>query len=134
MLWCVCLDNTIGFTSAQEQEENSGLAHKASLFYYCPFFPTIPLSHPPISYTFFSLQNVTLIFSLVAFLSLFLSLKFSVSFSLWSSNYALNSSHAGRQDEIDLPLCSTSGTSGNPAQLWWLRVVSLYTPRVVSSA
>lgn len=46
MLWCICLDNTIGFTSAQEQEENSGLAHKASLFYYCPFFPHNPLLSP----------------------------------------------------------------------------------------
>lgn len=105
MLWCVCLDNTIGFTSAQEQEENSGLAHKASLFYYCPFFLTIPYSHPPISYTFFSLQYVTPMFPLVAFLVLSLSLKLPISFSLRPSNYALNSPHPGGQDEIDLPLC-----------------------------
>lgn len=59
MLWRFCLDNTIGFTSAQEQE-NSGLAHKANLFYYHLFFPQSSLTH--LFRRLFSLLNMSHLF------------------------------------------------------------------------
>lgn len=74
MLWCVSSDNTIGFTSAQELEENSGLAHKATLFYYClfPHNPSLSLSSFSFS-TIFSTYFLSLILSVSHISSLLLS-------------------------------------------------------------